>query len=153
MEAINLEKTEITLNKSEQYQIIPQVMPEKAVDTSVTYRTSNSKVATVSKNGCIIATGGGKAIITVNSNDGSGVQATIQVTVKPKKVTRLDFNFSKLVLKKRTKKAPVIKAKTYPTNADNRSVTFKSSNSKIVAVDKKTGKLYPKKQEQLQLPV
>lgn len=145
IEAINLEKTEITLKKSEQYTISPQIEPEIVVDPSVTYRTSNKKVATVSKNGCITAVGGGKATITVDSNDGSGVQAKIQVTVKAQKVTRLDLNVSKLVLKKNTGVTPTLKAKTYPTNADDGSVTFKSSNSKIVAVDAKTGKLYPKK--------
>ena len=145
IEAINLEKTKITLNKAEQYQINPQVVPEKAVNPKVTYHTSNNKVAKVSKNGCITAVGGGKAVITVDSTDGSGVQATIQVTVKPKKVTRLDLNISKLVLSKKTQKIPMIKAKTYPSDADNGTVTFKSSNSKIVAVDKKTGRLYPKK--------
>ena len=143
VDSITVDKKEITLKKSEQYQLATTVLPEKAVDTSVSYSTSNKKVALVTADGCITAVGPGTATITIDSNDGSGVQTKCKVTVPSVKVTRLDLNTTKLVIDK--KGSYKIKATTYPTRADNRSVTFKSSNSKIVAVDKKTGKLTPKK--------
>ena len=138
VDSISIDEKDITLRKSEQYKLSPIVLPEKAVDTSVTYTTSNKKVALVTKDGCITAVGPGTATITIDSNDGR-----CKVTVPAVKVTRLDLSKNKLIIDK--KGSYKIKATTYPTRADNRTVKFTSSNPKIVAVDKKTGKLTPKK--------
>lgn len=143
VESITIEDSNISLKKQEQYKLKPEVFPEKAVDTSVKYSSSNKQVALVNEDGCITAVGPGSATITIDSNDGSGVQAKCKVTVSSVKVTRLDLSKNKLIIDK--KGSYKIKATTYPTRADNRSVTFKSSNRKIVTVDKKTGKITPKK--------
>lgn len=143
--SVTVPETKITLNKAERYQIKPVVLPVDAVDTSVTYETSNKKVAKVSNKGCITAVGPGTAVISVESNDGSGNYAEIKVTVKPVKVTRIKLSTTTIVLSNKTGKEAQIKAKVYPDSADNKAVTYKSSNPKIVAVDKKTGKLKPKK--------
>lgn len=141
--SIEVDKKNIALNKSEQYQLTTTVLPEKAVDTSVKYSTSNNKVALVTQDGCITAVGPGIATITIDSNDGSGVQAKCKVKVSSVKVNRLDLSARKLVIDK--KGSYRIKATTYPARADNPTVTFKSSNSKIVTVDKNRGKIIPKK--------
>lgn len=145
VDSITVADQAITLHKAEQYQIAPVVLPERAVDPRVTYRTSDKKVALVSKDGCITAVGAGTATITVDSRDGSGVLTTCTVKVPATKVTRLDLNLEKLIITKKKSSPWKITAKTYPTKADDRSVTFKSSNSKIISVNEKTGELTPKK--------
>lgn len=143
--SITVPENEITLEKAERYQIRPVVEPDTAVDTSVTYISSDKTVAKVTKKGVITAVGPGTAVISIESNDGSGKYAEIEVTVNPTKVTRIKLSATKIVLSKNTGKSVKIKAKVYPDNADNKKVTYKSSNPKVVAVDKNTGKLKPKK--------
>ena len=49
---------------------------------SFTWKSSDKKVARVSKTGKVTAVGTGKAVITAAATDGSGVKKTIAITVK-----------------------------------------------------------------------
>ena len=93
------------------------------------WSVSNKKIATVSSKGVIKPKKAGTVIITVTSSD--GITATCKVTVKaaPGKIT---LSKKQLTLKKgkTTKLKYTIPKKTYTT------VTYKSSNSKVVKVDK-----------------
>lgn len=61
-------------------QVIARVVPANAADKSLTYKSSDDKIATVSTDGTITGVKVGKAIITATSNDGSKT-ANLTVTV------------------------------------------------------------------------
>lgn len=63
------------------------VTPEKVYNSSVTYSSSNTQVATVDSKGKITAVGIGTATVTCTAKDGSKLSATCKITVVPKKVT------------------------------------------------------------------
>ena len=62
------------------------VRPTNAKNKSVTWTSSNTKVATVSSTGKVTARYPGKAVITAKAKDGSGKTAKCTVIVRPKRV-------------------------------------------------------------------
>ena len=60
------------------------VLPSNATNKSVSWSSSNSKVATVSSTGVVTGVEAGTATITATAKDGSGRKATYKVTVKKK---------------------------------------------------------------------
>ena len=79
---IKLNAGSATVYKGYSYQIKTTVYPSDALNKTVTYKSSNTKVATVDKNGKVSGKANGTATITVTANDGSGKKATVKVTVK-----------------------------------------------------------------------
>ena len=78
--SVTLDKTEITLHVEETTTLTATILPEAAMDKSVTWSSSNDEVATVSE-GVVTAVAEGTATITVTTTDG-GLTATCAVTVK-----------------------------------------------------------------------
>ena len=76
-------KSKITLKKGKKKTIKYTVYPANAVNKAVKFKSSNKKVATVSKKGVIKAKKKGKATITITTVEGN-VKAKIKVTVKKK---------------------------------------------------------------------
>lgn len=66
--------------KGEPFQLSAVVSPSNAANKAVTYKSSNTKVATVSADGTVEAVANGKATITVTTKDG-GKTAKCEVTV------------------------------------------------------------------------
>ena len=121
---------------SNQYvQLKATVLPNNAYNKSVTWKSSNSKIATVDKNGKVKALKVGNAIITATSTDGSNVSAQCKIKVV-QRVTKIKLNKSIINLSKKGKTAK-LKATVLPNNAYNKSVTWKANNTKVVTVDKK----------------
>ena len=107
----------------------------------ITWTTSNAKVATVTAGGVVKAVGRGTATISCVAQDGSGIKANCQITVKqPVKKVKLNKKTLKLKLKKSYK----LKATVTPKNADNKAVKWKTSNKKVVTVTQ-SGKITAKK--------
>ncbi len=79
--SISLNKTSLTLEALDTYQLTATVKPTDAYDTSVAWTSSDESVATVDENGLVTALGKGTATITVAAQDGSGVTKTCSVTV------------------------------------------------------------------------
>ena len=118
----------------------PTVAPSNATDKGVTWKSSNSKVAKVDeKSGVVTAVAAGTAIITATAADDSGVKATCKITVTNPvvKVTKVTLNKTTASVVKG--KTLTLKATVTPTNATNKNVTWKSSNSKVAKVDEKSG--------------
>ena len=80
--SVTLSQTRVTLTSAgETIQLTATVLPENANDKSVTWSSSNTNVATVSKTGLVTAVANGTATITATTNDGSNKSATCKVTV------------------------------------------------------------------------
>ena len=107
------------------------VGPPHATDRSLTWSSSNNAVATVNQNGVITAAGPGTAIITVRTNDG-GITRTINVTVI-QRVTGLTVTPNSVTL--RVGNTTTITANPIPDNANDRRVTWSSSNLGVATVD------------------
>ena len=143
---VSLRKKSVVLVKGRSTTVKATVTPTNATNKKLKWPTSNSKVAVVNSQGKIIAKGRGNATIKVMALDGSNKYATVKVTVK-QPVTSVKLNKKSAILKvkgKAKQKTVTLKATVYPKNANNKSVSWKSSNSKIATVNRK-GKVTAKK--------
>ena len=136
IETIKLDAAALTLNKGKKKTIrIQSITPADATDKTVKWTSANEKIAAVDQNGVITATGKGTTTITAAAADGSGRKATCRITVKVP-VTKITLDKTALTLVKG--KTAALKVKTVtPSDANNKSVTWTSSNKKIVTVDTK----------------
>lgn len=132
---IVLSKTSGTLYVGNTYQLKATVYPENATDKSVTWKSNNTSVATVDKNGKIKAVKAGTATITVKTNDG-GFTASFKVTVKNVKVKSVKLDVPNVLLSLKKGKTMKLKAIISPITATDKSVTWKSSDNRIAVVDK-----------------
>lgn len=76
---VTVEQTALNLTEGESEELKTTVSPENATDPTVTYKSSDEKVATVDENGKVTAVGEGTATITVKAGN---VTKTLTVTVK-----------------------------------------------------------------------
>lgn len=131
--SVKLSKTSLALKPKASTTLKATVSPSTATDKSVVWSSSNPKVATV-VNGKITAKAVGTTIITVTTKDDSKKKATCKITVADIKLNRT--------------KATIAKGKSISLKATvsgkSKSVTWKSSNSKVATVSK-TGKVTAKK--------
>ncbi len=80
---IVLNKKSASLKKGRTCQLkVKTIKPSDAFNKTVTWTTSNKKVATVTKKGLVRAVGKGTCVITCKAKDGSGVKVTCKITVK-----------------------------------------------------------------------
>ena len=133
--SIKLNTKNHTMYSNQYVQLKATVLPNNAFNKSVTWKSSNSKIATVDKNGKVKALKVGNATITATSTDGSNVSAQCKIKVV-QRVTKIKLNKSIINLSKKGKTAK-LKATVLPNNAYNKSVTWKANNTKVVTVDKK----------------
>ena len=115
------------------------VNPSNATYKTVSWKTSNSKIATVSK-GKVTAKGIGTATITATA-DGKKATCKVTVTAKDVAVTEVKLDRSECTLKEGD--TTELKATVSPENAINKTVTWESSDESIVTVDK-NGKITAK---------
>ena len=113
-EGLIIDKKEITLKENEQYTIT-------ANRSDLTFKSSNTDVAIVSKSGVITAWGKGNAVISIVDTDGNFAQ--IKVTVAENtavKETALNL----------------MENEQYRISADGSDISYKSSNTGVAIVSK-----------------
>ena len=132
--SINLNTDNYVMYSNQYLQLKAIVSPTNATNKNVTWSSNNTKIVTVDNDGKVKALKVGNAIITATSTDGSNVSAQCKIKVA-QRVTKIKLNKSIINLSKKGKTAK-LKATVYPTNAYNKSVTWKSNNTKVVTVDK-----------------
>ena len=128
---VNLDKTEMTLEKGETATLKATVTPSTLEDKSVTWTSSDKKIATVTSKGKVKAVKAGTATITCTSN-ATGMSATCKVTVINGTVT---LNKTEAIIEKG--KTTTLKATLTPTTLEDMSVTWKSSDKSIATVTSK----------------
>lgn len=132
---IKLSPDKLVLKKGKSGTIKAEVLPASAADKSLTWKSSNTNIATVDANGVVQTLKTGTVTITATANDGSGVSATTTVVVMktlPKSVS-IDKKKATLEVGDTIK----LKATVKPAKADDRSVTWTSSNPDVAKVSKK----------------
>jgi len=131
---VTLSKKEITLAAGATKQAQAGVKPKNASNKSLTYKSENTKIATVSAKGLVKGIKGGSTRIKVTAADGSKKSAYIKVRVTQKiSVSSVNMSQAKVTVEKGN--SAVLKATVLPENASNKGVTWKSSNTKIATVD------------------
>lgn len=126
---LNATSKKITTGKS--FTLKATVAPSNTTD-KVVWKSSNTKVATVSANGTVKAVKAGTAVITATAGK---VKATCKVTVANPvyKVTSIKLAAAPsryITAGKRVQ----LRATITPSNATNKAVTWKSSNTRIATV-------------------
>ena len=132
---ISLDKSSATLTEGETTTIVATVLPENTTDSkSVSWRSSNSEVATVDANGTVTAKRAGTAIITATSTNGKTAGCT--VTVSKKEIPIIEISLDKSSATLTEGETTTIVATVLPENTtDSKSVSWSSSNSEVATVD------------------
>ena len=128
--SIVVNKTNITLDVGKSETIVATVSPTNATNKTISWTSSNTSIATVDQKGKITGVKSGNAVITAKSNNGK--TTTINVKVNPIVVTSIELNKTSLDLA--VGKSETITATVKPTNAENKTVTWTSSDTKVATV-------------------
>ena len=129
-DSITLDKTAITLKATETETLSATVLPESTTDKTVTWSTSDAKVATVDANGKVTAVAVGTTTITATCGS---VSATCAVTVEATPAESVEINVSTSTLRAGESTKLVVTVK--PSTTTNPSVTFTSSDNSVATVD------------------
>lgn len=132
VESVSVSPTELTLRDGESASLSFVITPLNASNKDVTWKSSNSSVATVSQTGQVNAVAEGTTIITVTTEDDNKT-ATCSVTVNPVSVSSVSLDKESLTLK--IGESSTLIATVLPENAANKTVTWSSSNTSIATVD------------------
>lgn len=130
-------KKTITLTKGKKASLktTVTVKPNKSANKKVKYRSSNSRVASVTSKGKITAKAAGSAKITVTSTKNSKKKATVKVKVVTGKVKKVTVQNAPATMKVGT--SVKVKAKVKTTGKKpNKKVVWKSSDENVATVDK-----------------
>ena len=126
---VKLNKTKATIEKGKTLKLKATVTPTYLEDKSVTWQSSDTKVAKVSSSGKVTAVKAGTATITCTSN-ATSAKATCKVTVGYVKLDKAEAVVQK-------GKTVTLKAAVYPSSLKDQSVIWESSNTKIATVTSK----------------
>ena len=133
---VSLDRTTAEVNVDSTITLVPTVIPADATDKSVTWKSNNEAIATVTSGGVVKGVSAGTAVITVTTVDGNKT-ATCTVTVKDNKPAvikvegiSLDKTSAELKIGGTVTLTPTVT----PSNATDKSVTWKSSNNGIATV-------------------
>ena len=128
-ESISLDKNSIELNKGDSSHLTYTIKPT-GVDSNVSWTSNNTNIATVDSNGNVYAKSAGTATITVTTDNGKS--DSCKVTVKnPVTSIKLNKHSTTIAVGKTEKLSYTIT----PSDADNKSVKWSSSDTSAVTVD------------------
>jgi hypothetical protein len=85
VESVSLDKTELELSVGETASLTASIIPSNATNTSVTWSSSNTSVATVSSKGVVTGVSVGTATITVTTSDREKTTKCTVTVTKPAK--------------------------------------------------------------------
>ena len=126
--AASLDKTELTINKGAAAQLNLSVTPENFTDI-VDWKSTDTNIVTVSDNGVVKAVGVGTATVKVTVGD---VSTTCKVKVL-QPVTGINLNKSSLTMD--ALGTFQMTASVYPDSANDKRITWSSSDPAIASVD------------------
>lgn len=116
--------------------LVALVSPDNATNKEVTWESSDATVASVGTNGMVNALKAGTAKITATAKDGSNVKGEIEITVNATSVAVTTVNFTaneKMFVGKTQQLTAVV----LPTNATDKTVTWKAEPTSVATVDNK----------------
>lgn len=130
---VKLNTSKKTLTEGSSFTLKAMVSPSKATTKIVSWKSSNTKVATVSTKGKVVAKKPGKATITVTTLDGNK-KATCKVTVKAKTVEVTKVTVNPTSKQMTVGETATITAAVVPANATNKTITWSTNNNAVATV-------------------
>ena len=131
--ALNMTSAEMTVGGV--LQLTATVLPTNATNRTVTWKSSNTSIATVNSSGLVTAKSPGSAIITATTTDGTNLSATCSLLVKQNIVYASSISLNKSSAKLVAGQQMQLLATVLPENTTNKTVTWSSSNSSIATVN------------------
>ncbi|MFS4494148.1 Ig-like domain-containing protein [Maribacter sp. 2308TA10-17] len=130
---VSVSPNSATIIEEDTQQLIATITPSNATDDSVTWSSSDDSIAAVDTNGLVTAVTEGTATITVTTTDGNFTATSlISVNALPVPVTGVNVNPNSATLIEGNSEQ--LTAVVSPTNADDASVTWSSSDTSIATV-------------------
>ncbi len=129
---VRIEGDEKTLYVGEQLMLTAEVAPADATIQSVTWKSDNESNATVDAYGTVYGVSKGSATITARATDGSGQQGTFTVMVR-QQAESIDLSETAFTLK--TGNYKTLRATVRPDSANDKSVTWESSDTGVAKVN------------------
>ena len=142
--SITLDRTEAEMTIGESIYLFPTIIPDDAADKTITWSSSNPKVATVAGKeipdvtgnpmqvGTVTAVGEGEALITAKAGD---KEAYCKIIVKSATVAVSSIELNKTDLEMEPGQTEQLTATVLPDDATDKTVTWSSSNTSIATVD------------------
>lgn len=139
---IKLSKEAVQLKSGEHEKLTATLYPADASDKRIEWKSSSENVATVSENGEIVAHNPGQTVVTakaLGTEEGTVVLAGCLVTVTAPLVPVESVKISPEGTALKIGDSIRFTAEVLPADADNKGVTWKSSDEKIATVDANGG--------------
>jgi len=136
--SVSFDKTALSLKVGESYTLNATVSPGNTTNKALTWKSSDSTIASVS-GGKITAKKAGKATITATTSNGKSASISVTVTNAIVNVTGINIeNGTEGVVYLNTldgTNSLKLNAIVYPSNANNKKITWSSSNTNVATVD------------------
>lgn len=131
---VKVNKTALSLMAGKTETLKATAAPADSVDKTVTWKSSNTKVATVDSKGKVTAKAKGTATVTATVKGAKEVKVKVTVTA-PVAASSVKVNKTSFTLNKGNSYTLV--PTVSPSNTTNKTIKWKSANTKIATVDSK----------------
>ena len=132
VKGVSLDKTSLELTEGDEYTLVATVLPENASNKSVSWKSEDETIATVS-DGKVKAIKPGNASISVKTEDG-GKTASCEITVIERIYPVESVSLDKTSLELTEGDEATLTATIKPDNASNKQVSWKSEDETIATV-------------------
>ena len=131
--SIILDRESLELFDNSSFQLTATVLPYNATDRTVTWQSTNDRVASVDADGTIYVWGVGETDIIATANDGSGVSATCHLTVIPVMMESITLDKEYLEIQDGDRVKLTVTA-LEPYDVSDSSLTWTSSDENVATV-------------------
>lgn len=132
VEGVKMDFDRVTLSVGDEYRLTAVITPDNATNKKVSWSSSNTDVVKVDDTGMLTAIASGSATIVVQTEDGGYIDMTNVTVLQP--VTGIQLSQTEVSVKKGT--VFWLDAEVLPETADNKKVTWSSSDTSMATVDK-----------------
>ncbi len=130
---VDISDDSLSLEEGQSAVLTATVLPDNATDKTVSWSSDNTSVVTVDQGGNLNAVGAGQATVTVTTTDG-GFSASCNVTVAKPVIHVTEVTLNKESVEMRSGGIDRIAETVLPENAEDKSVTWFSTDESIVTI-------------------
>ena len=131
---VSLSPENLNLKEGDKEKLTATVEPEDATDATVTFNSSDNKVASVNNNGMVTAESEGSVTITVTTNDG-GFEDTSEVTVETADIAVTGISVTPKSVNLKVGGSRKLNATIDPEDATDKSVSWSVDDDNVALVD------------------